>query len=68
MKAHYFLLILTAAGVLLAGCRIGGGFDSAGRLRDQPIQIAEVSTAPEKTDTSETAQTAPLIYWITPAG
>jgi hypothetical protein len=60
------MLLLAACTIALTACRIGGGFDSAGRLNEQPLQVAEVSE--EKPAQAEVAEIAPLIYYITPAG
>jgi hypothetical protein len=68
MKPLHLLIVLAACTIALTACRIGGGFDSAGRLQEQPLQVAEVSAPEAKPEQAETAEIAPLIYYITPAG
>jgi hypothetical protein len=68
MKPLHVLGMLGVVALLLTACRIGGGFDSAGRLQEQPLQVAEVSAPEAKPEQAETAEIAPLIYYITPAG
>ncbi len=68
MKPLHCLILLAACAIALTACRIGGGFDSAGRLQEQPLQVAQVSGPEDKPEQAEAAEIAPLIYYITPAG
>jgi hypothetical protein len=64
------LLVCITALAVLAGCRLGGGFDSEGRLRgSMEGTVAEVKATGEPAiKPVPEAEQVGLIYYITPAG